>query len=41
MIFTYHMPTHDYYHLPYIAVVALGVSMLFARVADRMPQWWR
>ncbi len=37
VIFTYHMPTHDYYHLPYIAVVALGVSMLFARVADRLP----
>jgi Dolichyl-phosphate-mannose-protein mannosyltransferase len=24
--FTYHMPTHDYYHWPYIAVVALGVA---------------
>jgi hypothetical protein len=37
MVFTYHMPTHDYYHLPYIAVVALGVAMLFARVAERLP----
>jgi len=24
--FTYHMPTHDYYHLPYVAVVALGAA---------------
>ena len=31
--FTYHMPTHDYYHLPYIAVAALGVAVVFARVA--------
>jgi hypothetical protein len=35
--FTYHMPTHDYYHLPYIAVVALGVAIVFARVAERLP----
>lgn len=33
VVFTYHMPTHDYYHLPYIAVVALAVAMLCARVA--------
>ncbi len=32
MAFTYHMPTHDYYHLPYIAVVAIGVSVFVARV---------
>jgi hypothetical protein len=30
--FTYHMPTHDYYHLPYIPVVALGVGVLLARL---------
>jgi hypothetical protein len=30
--FTYHMPTHDYYHLPYIAVVALGIATLVARI---------
>ena len=30
--FTYHMPTHDYYHLPYIPVVALGVGVLWARI---------
>lgn len=29
--FTYHMPTHDYYHLPYIPVTALGVAVLLAR----------
>jgi hypothetical protein len=37
IVFTYHMPTHDYYHLPYIAVVALGIAMLFARIAERPP----
>jgi hypothetical protein len=30
--FTYHMPTHDYYHLPYIPVVALGIGVLLARL---------
>ena len=30
--FTYHMPTHDYYHLPYIAVTALGAAALIARI---------
>jgi hypothetical protein len=37
VVFTYHMPTHDYYHLPYIGVTALGVGALFARVAGRVP----
>ena len=37
--FTYHMPTHDYYHLPYIAVTALGVGALFARVAGSSRLW--
>jgi hypothetical protein len=37
VIFTYHMPTHDYYHLPYIAVVSLGAAMLVARVEQRLP----
>ena len=37
--FTYHMPTHDYYHLPYIAVTALGVGALVAKAenARRAP----
>ena len=37
IVFTYHMPTHDYYHLPYIAVAALGVAVLAARVAASPP----
>lgn len=36
--FTYHMPTHDYYHLPYIAVTALGIAALIARAADRVSR---
>lgn len=39
--FTYHMPTHDYYHWPYIAAVALGVGAVISRleemVASRVP----
>jgi 4-amino-4-deoxy-L-arabinose transferase-like glycosyltransferase len=38
--FTYHMPTHDYYHWPFIAAVALGVAGVAASVervfADRV-----
>ncbi len=30
--FTYHMPTHNYYHLPYIAVAALGVAAALERI---------
>jgi 4-amino-4-deoxy-L-arabinose transferase-like glycosyltransferase len=29
--FTYHVPTHDYYHLPYIAVTALGAAAAWDR----------
>jgi hypothetical protein len=39
--FTYHMPTHDYYHWPYIAVVSLGVAVVVSRLeqaaAGRVP----
>lgn len=35
--FTYHMPTHDYYHLPYIPVAALGVGVLLARIEGILP----
>jgi 4-amino-4-deoxy-L-arabinose transferase-like glycosyltransferase len=37
--FTYHMPTHDYYHWPFIAAVALGVAAVAARAerAARVP----
>jgi 4-amino-4-deoxy-L-arabinose transferase-like glycosyltransferase len=34
--FTYHMPTHDYYHLPYIALVALGTAALIDHFAKRV-----
>ena len=37
--FTYRMPTHDYYHLPFIAVAALGAAMaadaLLTRIGRR------
>jgi 4-amino-4-deoxy-L-arabinose transferase-like glycosyltransferase len=40
--FTYHMPTHDYYHMPYIAVVGLGVAALVSRIeqplTSRVPR---
>lgn len=36
--FTYHMPTHDYYHLPYIPVIALGVAVLVARIESVIPR---
>ena len=38
--FTYHVPTHDYYHLPYVAAAALGVAGVAERlcrlIADRV-----
>ena len=36
--FTYHMPTHDYYHLPYIAVVAVGIGVLIDRLEVMAPR---
>jgi len=36
--FTYHMPTHDYYHLPYLPVIALGVAVLLARMEGVIPE---
>ena len=30
--FTYHMATHDYYHLPYVAVASIAVAALVARI---------
>jgi hypothetical protein len=36
--FTYHMPTHDYYHLPYIALAALAVSALFTAIERWLVQ---
>jgi hypothetical protein len=37
--FTYHMPTHDYYHMPYIAVVGLGVAALASWLEARALAW--
>jgi hypothetical protein len=39
--FTYHMPTHDYYHWPFIAVVALGVGAVVARFEVLVANWVR
>ena len=36
--FTYHMATHDYYHLPYIALIAFGVAALFGRLEPLVRQ---
>ncbi len=36
--FTYHMPTHDYYHLPFLPVIAIGVAVLFARLEAFVPR---
>jgi hypothetical protein len=30
--FTYHMPTHDYYHLPFIALAGLATAALVRRI---------
>ena len=30
--FTYHVPTHDYYHLPFIALAALALAALMERL---------
>mgnify|MGYP006268956145 FL=1 len=35
--FTYHFPTHDYYHLPYLPVVAVGAALVLARVESFVP----
>jgi 4-amino-4-deoxy-L-arabinose transferase-like glycosyltransferase len=35
LAFTYHVPTHDYYHLPYIVPVSIGIAAL----GHRLRQW--
>jgi hypothetical protein len=35
--FTYHMPTHDYYHLPFIAAAALAIATLVDRAGALLP----
>lgn len=34
--FTYHVPTHDYYHLPYVFVAALGAGAASDRLATAL-----
>lgn len=34
--FTYHMPTHDYYHLPYIVLAAFACASLAQRVQRQL-----
>jgi hypothetical protein len=38
--FTHHIHTHDYYSLPLVAVVALGVGALVERVGRLLPSSW-
>ena len=42
LFFDYHVPTHDYYHLPFIPIVAASLAPLgdwfCARLADTVPE---
>jgi hypothetical protein len=44
LFFDYHIATHDYYHLPFIPIVALSLAPLgdwfFARLAETTVQGW-
>ena len=44
LFFDYHVPTHDYYHLPFIPIVALSLAALgdwfFARLTEATLQRW-
>jgi hypothetical protein len=44
LFFDYHTPTHDYYHLPFIPIVAISLALLgewfFARLTDATVQRW-
>ena len=41
IVFTHHIHTHDYYSLPIVLAVALGVGALVDRLATLLPaQWW-
>ena len=44
LFFDYHTPTHDYYHLPFIPIVAASLAPLgewfFARLADATVRRW-
>ena len=44
LFFDYHVATHDYYHLPFIAIVAVSLAplgdWLFTHLAEATPQRW-
>jgi hypothetical protein len=44
LVFNYHVATHDYYHLPFIPIVAVSLSPLgdwfLARLAESTVQRW-
>jgi hypothetical protein len=44
LFFDYHVATHDYYHLPFIPIVALSLAPLgdwfFARLTETVVQGW-
>ena len=44
LFFDYHTPTHDYYHLPFIPIVAVSLAPLgewfFARLTEATVQRW-
>ncbi len=44
LFFDYHIATHDYYHLPFIPIVALSLASLgdwfFARLSETIVQRW-
>lgn len=44
LIFNYHIATHDYYHLPFLAIVGLSLAPLgewfFAHLTEATPQRW-
>lgn len=44
LFFDYHVATHDYYHLPLIAIVAIAIcplgGMVFARLAETAVRDW-
>ncbi|PKO05953.1 MAG: hypothetical protein CVU41_09180 [Chloroflexi bacterium HGW-Chloroflexi-3] len=39
--FPYHMSTHDYYQLPLVPIVAIGVSVVFSQIISgiKLPNW--
>lgn len=38
--FTYHVPTHDYYHLPYLTAAGLGAAVVTSRLSRLLADRW-